>query len=320
MPEVGCKLRPQPAVLRASGTLRALAGLALLGAALWRVDRVSLLARLSQLQVGYVVLGALLSLPQLGLLALRWRIAARSLGQPLPPREALRDYALGLVLNQLLPLGVLGDGVRVLRQAGRAQRELPAWSGALHGVLLERGLGQLVLLLWALSVLPLWLGERGVWLGLGLGALALASLYALRGAPPAAAARAGWRGQLSSLGGALGQLAREGRGLGIILGASALILLSIAVQLYCALWSLGLTVSPLTAAKVFPLLLLSMSVPLSFAGFGPREAAVAGLYGALSLSRSDGLAFSVAYGSLALCSSVPCACVALWLARGRRAP
>lgn len=316
MSEVGCQLRPQPAALRASGVLRALAGLALLAAALWRVDRASLIARLSQLQVGYVLLGALISLPQLGLLALRWRLASRSLGQPLAPREALRDYALGLVLNQLLPLGVLGDGMRVLRQAGRVQQP---WTGALHAVLLERGLGQLVLLSWALSVLPLWLAARGVWLGLGLGALALWLLYAVRVAPLPAAGRAGLRGQLYSFGGALGQLARERRSLGVILGASALILLSIGVQLYCALWSLGLTVSPLTAAKVFPLLLLSMSVPLSFAGFGPREAAVAGLYGALSLSRADGLAFSVAYGSLALCSSLPCACVALWLARGRSA-
>jgi len=172
-----------------------------------------------------------------------------------------------------------------------------------------------------LLVLPLWLGARGGWLALGLGASALALLYGLgnsdtQGLASAPAPGPRWRRQLALFTGAAQQLARSGRSLGAILAVSALILLSIAGQLYCALWSLGLTVLPLTAAKVFPLLLLSMSVPLSFAGFGPREAAVAGLYGALQLSQADGLAFSVAYGSLLLCSVLPCLGIALWLGRG----
>ena len=309
MQELGCQLQaPAP---RAGTLLRSLAALVLLAAAAWRVDGSQLLSRLAQLQPGYVALGVALAVPQLWLLALRWRGVAHALGQTLGAREALRDYALSLLLNQLLPLGVLGDGLRVLRQAQRGAAREPAWAGALHGVLLERGLGQLWLWSWALAVLPLWLGARGSSLLLCAVALpALAYGVGRERAPRAS-------GQLALFTGAARQLARSGS-LGSLLAISALILLSIAGQLCCALWSLGLSVPPLAAAKVFPLLLLAMSLPLSFFGFGPREAAVAALYGSLQLSRADGLAFSVAYGTLLLVSSLPCLGLALWLVREER--
>jgi len=319
MQELSCQLQDTAALpaRRKTAYLRSLAGLLLLGAALSRVDAASLVARLSQLRIGYVLLGASLAVPQLGLLALRWRCTARSLGQRLTPREALREYSLALLLNQVLPLGLLGDGLRVVRQA-RRQRE-SAWAGALHAVLLERGVGQLMLLLWALCALPLWLGTRGVWIALALIAAAWLVARAARALPEERALPASaWREQLVLLGLALRRVAASGRTLALLLSASGLVLLSIAGQLYCALWSIDLSLSPLTAAKVFPMLLLSMSVPLSFAGFGPREAAAAGLYGALQLSEADGLAFSVAYGTVLLFSSLPCLGLALWLGRKER--
>lgn len=280
---------------------RALAGCLLLAAALAKVDLTSLLSRLSQLQARYLLLGAALTIPQLYWLALRWRYTARALGLPLTRREALREYSASFLLNQLLPLGIMGDGLRIARQA----RKHATWSRALHSVLLERALGQAVLLLCVLAVLPLWLSAQHVWLVLAACALIWLALVLLRAHSP----------QLALLTGALAQLVATRRQLGKILGLSTLILFSIAVQLYCALWSIDLTLSPLTAAKVFPLLLLSMSIPISFAGFGPREAAAATLFSAMQLSRADGVAFAVAFGTLLLCSTIPSLCMAWWFSR-----
>jgi hypothetical protein len=75
---------------------------------------------------------------------------------------------------------------------------------------------------------------------------------------------------------------------------------------------------PSDAVKVFPYMLLSMALPLSIAGFGPREAVTASLYRAAHLAGSDGLAFGVAYGAMLLVALPPCLCVALWLARAPR--
>lgn len=294
---------------------RALVGLGLCGVALAKVDAASLLARLSQLRAGWVLLGAALTIPQLFLLALRWRVVARALGMPLSRREALREYSLSFLLNQVLPLGVVGDGLRVLRQRQKAA----SWAGALHSVLLERALGQVLLAAWVLSVLPLWLGERGAWLALGLAAVGLSVLWRWRARGAPAERGAAWRAQLNAFVSALARILTSRRTFVPALGLSALILVSIAVQLYCALRSLDLALAPLTAAKVFPLLLLSMSVPLSFAGFGPREAAATSLFGAMQLSRADGLAFSVAFGTLLLCSVVPSLSMALWFGRDERA-
>jgi uncharacterized membrane protein YbhN (UPF0104 family) len=294
---------------------RALAGLLLLVATIAKVDVASLIARLSQLQASYLLLGAALTVPQLHWLALRWRLTARALGLPLSRQEALREYSLSFLLNQLLPFGVIGDGLRIVRQG----RKRAAWAGALHSVLLERALGHMVLLVCVLAVLPLWFGVPGAGIALSLTGLTWLAIALARAFSPAAPEGASaWRQQLAQLMAALARLLASRRTLGPVLGLSVLILLSIGVQLYCALWSLDLSLSPLAAAKVFPLLLLSMSVPLAFAGFGPREAAAASLFDAMQLSRLDGLAFSVAFGSLLLCSSVPSLGMALWFSRDKR--
>ena len=304
---------------RARRWLGQLAGLALLVATLCNVDPGALITRLSQLQPGFVVFGALLVVPQLHCLALRWRLTAEQLGYPLTQRRALREYGLSMLLNLLLPFGVAGDALRVVRHAGVSAATATQPLGvtrALHGVMLERMFGQVVVLVWAAASLPLWLGGRGAWLGAS--ALATLLLIALLVQRMAAASEREPRSPplraLLQLARALHRLLSSPRYLGGQLALSSAITLSIIAQLYCALGALGLSLSAAQATQIFPWMLLSMSLPLAFAGFGPREAVTAELYDVLQLSVADGAAFALAFGAILLCTSVPCLLIALYKA------
>lgn len=288
--------------------LSPLSGVLLLLATLHYVQPAALLARLTRLRVEYVGLGAVLVLPQLVCLALRWRQAARLIGLRLARRRAVREYALSMLLNQLLPFGVAGDAVRVARHARTGERGV---APALQGVLVERGLGQAVVVGWALAALPLWLGRAGAWASAAaLSATLLAGYALLRSAKRGLPA---WLGRLTPLVNALAALLSSPRLLAWQLGLSSLVLLGIVAQLYCALWSLGLSLPLRAAAQVFPFMLLAMTLPLSIAGFGPREAATVQLYAALQLSPADGAAFAMAYGAELLCAALVCLGLVLWI-------
>lgn len=303
-----------PVRARAHGWLAQIAGLGLLVATIDYVDPGALFTRISQLQLGFIAAGTALVVPQLHCLALRWRLTAAQLGFPLAQRRALREYGLSMLLNLLLPFGVAGDAVRVLRHAKGPQTL--GLTSALHGVMLERMMGQVVVIVWALATLPLWFGAAGI--GLSVAALgALLSCVSLLQRLPQAhelGRRSRPMRALLQLSLALQRLCSSPRYLSAQFALSSVITLSIAAQLYCALAALGLSLSAAQATQVFPWMLLSMSVPLAFAGFGPREAVTAQLYDILHLSAADGAAFALAFGAILICTSLPCLLLVLYLA------
>ena len=95
---------------------------------------------------------------------------------------------------------------------------------------------------------------------------------------------------------------------------SGLIVLSYLATYACGLAALGLPVTPLAVFGLVPLVLLTMSLPLSFAGWGLREAGAAGLWLLAGLPAAEGLAGSLLYGLIILVASLPGAVV---LASGR---
>jgi|GEM_PF-692318 len=355
-----------PARSRARSWLGQLVGLLLLVATIRYVEPSALLARISQLQVGFIVLGTVLVVPQLYCLALRWRLTASQLGFPFAQRHALREYGLSMLLNLLLPFGVAGDALRVLRHAtgtglgnrtplaaegsnssatqqhaaareqalGRATHgdalnalrdyalqaeQMPTQplglARAFHSVMLERILGQVVVILWAVATLPLWFGSVGIWLSAAaLCTLALITALVRRIPGTLHTPRSTPLRALLELSRALQRLLASRRYLAAQFALSSVITLSIAAQLYCALGALGLSLSAAQATQVFPLMLLSMSLPLAFAGFGPREAVTAELYDILQLSAADGAAFALAFGAILICTSLPCLLLVLYLA------
>lgn len=233
--------------------------------------------------------------------AMRWRLTARQLGQPIPRLTAIKEYYLSQIVNQSLPGGVLGDAGRAVR--GRHQAGLRRASAA---VMIERLSGQLamfaVLAMGVLAVmvmpgvlmLPTWVPDL-------IGALLVAGL---------------------TIGGAIYIQCRTGdaaRGLRDALRLTLLapgiwprqVALNLAITaanlaafVFCAR-ATGTAMSLTETIVLVPLILFTMILPLTVSGWGLREGAAAGLFPLIGASAQAGLAASVAFGLMFLVSSLP---------------
>jgi hypothetical protein len=253
----------------------------------------------------YVLVPALaLTVFQVALSAWRWRYTVERLGLPLAYGVAVREYYLATFLNQVLPGGVLGDVNRAWRHGSGAGERL----SAVHGVAIERLSGQLVL---ALVVVI-----SGIWL-LGSGRVAAGQWNGglLLGAGVIGVFLALWLALKTGLAAYLQRLRRDlyesllnRTVLPVQIGSSLLVLASYLGVFLCLAWGAGYIESTESAAIIVSLgsiLLLSMVVPLTVAGWGIREGAAALLWPMAGLPAEQGVALSVGYGALVLVSSLP---------------
>lgn len=302
--------------LRQPWVQRGLISLALLAAvALW-VKPAAILAEVKRLAPLWVLAALAISVLQVALSAWRWKLTAGLVDVPLRFSYALREYYLALLVNQLLPGGVLGDAGRAHRHARQAASKGSAW----RAVVIERASGQMAVALLTLAALftsPLWHAALGVPLLLTLAASFVAVLLAL-------VALGEWlrRGHgvtLPAWCNALGRDIRRGllqRGVWPLQLASSLtIVLSYGLVMVCAARAIGSEMPALEVLALAPVLLLAMLVPLSIAGWGLREGAAAGIWVLVGLPAAQGVAISLAYGVLVLLSSLP----GIWVALGKRA-
>lgn len=291
-----------PAAPRSGGTtirrvwpwLRLVAAVGILVALAWRLGADAFLDGLRAVD-GWAVAAAL----GIGLLttvasAWRWRLIARRLGLPLTLRAAVSDYYRGLLLNAVLPAGVLGDVHRAVshgRQAGDVGRGVRA-------VVFERAAGQVVLI--ALGVAVLVTGSVPVPVDVptfALPAAALVLVAAFGFAKVRRAARTAWADARTGL------VNREVLPKVTLLSAAAL---AGHVALFVVAARVAGADAPLS--RLLPLVVLAllvMAVPLNVGGFGPREAFLAVAFGAAGLGAAQGVTTGVVYGVLALISSLP---------------
>jgi hypothetical protein len=101
---------------------------------------------------------------------------------------------------------------------------------------------------------------------------------------------------------------------GVVLASTLALACHVATYVVAAR-ALGVTVSVDRLVPIALLVLLVAGLPLSVAGWGPREGAAGWLFGAAGLGVELGVATAVAYGALVLVGSLPGAAV---LAAGRR--
>ena len=91
---------------------------------------------LAETQLRWIALALLISIAQVLLSAWRWRYTALRLETALGLRTAIGEYYLAMLVNQLLPGGVLGDAQRAWRQrclcCHTLWRGLPAREPAWH--------------------------------------------------------------------------------------------------------------------------------------------------------------------------------------------
>ncbi len=268
------------------------------------LDLERVVGRLRSMDTRWVVLALAISLLQVALSAWRWRFTAGRLGLQLPFVAALREYAIGTFLNQVLPGGVAGDLSRAWRH-GRALA--PGLDGqALRAVMLERASGQIVMLAIAgFSVVwlprPLGAGARAVLLGVALLSAAVAAELLVwarwqRQADDSLLRRtwADARAGLLSPGALPAQL----------LSSTLVVMSYIAVYLVAAR-TVGVDTPAPTLLPLVAPVLATMLIPATIAGWGVRETGAALLWAAAGLPVADGVAISVAYGLLVLVSSLP---------------
>jgi len=268
---------------------------------LWLVSRFvdvgEVLARLSELSLGWVAVGLAVSVLQVSVLAWRWRYTAARLGIDLPLREALGEYYLSILLNQLLPGGVTGDVSRAWRHA---RTDAPT-GPAVRAVILERASAQVVMTLAAVvSVLVLPWAPPSIRVAAAVAAAVVlgAVLRELVGRPGSESTSGGfWADTRQAL------FARDARAAQA--ASAVLVVASYIVVFLVAAHAVGVE-TPL--ASMLPLVapvLMTMLIPVTVAGWGIREAAAAALWGLAGLTPEDGAAISVTYGLLVLVSSAP---------------
>jgi uncharacterized membrane protein YbhN (UPF0104 family) len=303
------------------GALRALrfaVSVALLTAVAIVVDIATVLRRLGELRPGWVLLALAISIPQMILLAWRWRFTAGRLGVELSMREAVGEYYLGTFLNQVVPGGITGDVSRAVRHARSVESGRPA----VVAVALERLSAQVAMTLVAvlsvigLPVAPGWL-RWSTALVLAVGATLYVG-YAL--APPRREGRGRWWRS------SLHRTLFEPTAFAVQSVTSAVVVASYIGVYIVAARAVGVHTPLAALAPLIAPVLMTMLIPVTVAGWGVRETAAAALWELVGLAPADGVAISVAYGLLVLASTAPGALVMAGLAdggpgrRGRRRP
>jgi glycosyltransferase 2 family protein len=241
--------------------------------------------------------------------AWRWRVVAQRCGVPLTTRASVAAYYRSQFLNSTLPGGIVGDAHRAVRH-GREAADVPA---GLRATAWDRVSGQVVQISIALAVLvalpsPL---RRLAPVGILLVGTLVYAIWTLARRPgrlrdtwvtsdlrsllePPTAVKVG----TASLGSTAGHV-------GVFLVAA---------------WAVGVDASWSTLVPAALVVLVMSALPISVAGWGPREGATVWVFGLAGLGSADGLTVSVVYGVLAAVATLPGAAVLVHDAVRRRTP
>ncbi|MEV4644445.1 lysylphosphatidylglycerol synthase transmembrane domain-containing protein [Saccharopolyspora sp. NPDC049357] len=272
--------------------LRVLVAAGILALLAWRLGTDAFLDGLRAIDVTTALAALAIGLATTVCSAWRWCVVARGLGLRLSLRTAVADYYRALLLNALLPAGVLGDVHRAVSH-GHRSGDL---GGGVRAVVLERCAGQIALITVAAVVL---LTGPALPFALAPGlvvAVVAAGLSLLVPAVRRAAVtfwRDARRGVLTRR--ALTPVAVSS--VATVAGHLALFLVAARVA--------GADVPVATLLPLLVLALLVMALPINVGGWGPREAFLAVAFAATGWDPAQGLATSVAYGVLAVIAALP---------------
>jgi uncharacterized membrane protein YbhN (UPF0104 family) len=294
--------------------LRLLGGAGILAALVWRLGTGAFTDALHLVNGASILAALAIGLFTTVLSAWRWCLVARRLGLRLPLGQAVSDYYRALLLNAVLPAGVLGDVDRAVRH-GRDSGDV---GRGVRAVVLERTAGQIVVLVLGSAVLltrpglvaamahaflPGRTAVTAILAAVLTGLAALTGWVLLRRRRRSAGAKGG--GALAT-GLADARLGLLGRGTwpGVVLLSAAGLAGHVTLFVVAARVA-GSTAPVLTLVPPLVLALLVMGLPVNIGGWGPREAASTLAFGAAGLGAAQGLATAVVYGVLTLVSSLP---------------
>jgi glycosyltransferase 2 family protein len=275
----------------------------------------SQLLKASPLPLLFALLTSVAPLP---LVAWRWQLILRIGGFTAGLWRLLGHTWIGIFFSQALPSTVGGDGVR----AWLVYRDGASASQAIRSVLIERLLGLAILVVFAAAGFPwlltrlnwgltLWPAEAIVACGLSVGLL---SLWAIK--------QSRWMKDVR-FGRALYALADDATAIllrpnaavpfgllsffGHVLGCLTVWAISIAI---------GSNLSLVTTLIVMPTIFALVALPISIAGWGVREGAMAFGLGLFGVTAGDAVLISVLFGLLNL--AVGLIGLVIWLLRQER--
>lgn len=216
--------------------------------------------------------------------ARRWSLLAEGLDVAVPLGAAYRACYRAQLLNATLPGGILGDVHRGVRHG----RDSGALGRGLRSVVWDRVSGQVVQAALVVIALPFLPDPLRAWgLGLVVAVVAVAFL-----------ARSWLREQLRSLVGTAGLWPQ-------VVLLSAVAALGHVVVFVVAARTAGVDLATYELVPLGLAVLLASAIPLSFAGWGPREGAAAWVFGAAGLGVAAGVEVAVVYGVMSLVATLP---------------
>jgi len=254
-----------------------------------------------------LIIGALTFLGAF-LVAVRWMIIARTLLVPLPLLLSLNLVLTGIFFNQLLPSSIGGDGIRVWLLSRHGTPLAPS----VASVILDRlvaVLGLFVLLLfsyyWLMNIgksttlnNTLLLFATGVLIGCLVFAFIGARLLSWLDQ---------WRllSKLVDQGHYLLTLMRRPEPFFIVLIMSVLLHALTGLTIVVIARALGVNFNLLDSLALTPLILFSMMIPFTIAGWGLRESAMVVGLGMVGIAKPEALAVSISFGIVLLLSGIP---------------
>lgn len=268
--------------------------------------------------IGWLLVAIVLMLLATPVMGLRLQAAAGCIDLDLDASRAVRYTFIGLFFNQVLPTSFGGDGVRIWLLL----RDKEPTGKAVHAVLLDRIAALIVLGIMIGLFLPL---LSGFMPAAPLGILAMVSAAVVGGlialwlfAPPIVSllSRWSWTRRLANFASDTRALITAGWSTvrTILLTASAHLMAGIAI--YALARAFGVAPEPLHVIVLTNAIFLSAAIPLSIAGWGIREQAMAYFLGMIGVSKAVAISISITFGLIMILVALPG--LILWWVRPKR--
>jgi len=277
---------------------------AVLALVLWRAGPAVVVDGLSRIDGWSLVAVSGIALLTTACTSWRWVLVSRGLGLHLTLREAVLASYGSQFLNVSLPTGIAGDVHRGVVQGLRVGDV----NRALRSVVWDRATGQTVqvcLAAVALLAVPSTvrgrLGGLAALVGVGLLVALAVLLIARRGRVRAPTAARLVAADLRHVLGRRTWLGIGGASVAAVAGHVATFLIAARVA--------GVGTALADLVPIAFIVLLAMALPVSLAGWGPREGAAAWAFGAAGLGSVHGVTTAVVYGGMVLVASLPGAVV-----------
>lgn len=281
--------------------LRIVVSLALLYFALRGINFAAIRMRLSQINIGWIVVAVAITIGQIFLGALRWQAISARCGAPLKTTTAFRYNMIGAFFNQTLPSSIGGDAVR-LWLVGRTG---VGWRAASYSILTDRAVGFIALALIIVASLPWSYGMiadekgRAALVLVDAAALSVGAGFLIFGRLPANWLTRWWPTRHVH---ACSEIANQvifNKQSGAAIAALSLTIHVLAVGIaWCAVRAIDAPAGFMQLFMLTPPIMLITMLPISIAGWGVREATMMVAFGYAGLAPADGTVVSILFGAV----------------------